>query len=62
MLRDAEPVERVTESPPPLLAHLGRHVGDSVALCGARIMGIPAGREYPHLCVVCEALDPTRRA
>jgi hypothetical protein len=58
----AEVAPRETESHPPLLAHLGWRAGDSIALCGARIMGIPAGRDYPHICVVCQALDPTRRA
>lgn len=54
-------LERELDStPPPLLAHLGPHAGVTVALCGARIMGIPAGADYPHICVVCKALDESR--
>ena len=45
----------------PLLAHV-RGYTDGVALCGARIMGIPAPEGYRHICVSCLWLDEQEEA
>ena len=56
VVTEAKSTSRDGDLDGPAKAHYAQHRGSLVALCGAKLIGVPAGKNPPNMCQECVRL------